>query len=254
MQLRRLWSQNYAFVCVCVCAMQLTTHVHLVVIWDMNSWMYSFSQYQLHKSFAIKKKKDLKPETTSRSYVSSLFNIAPGLRICIRSLLRADWNLSLPANPKRIVDAHPPEEDAGRTHVRRKVWERNLFSATRSNKYFSSGTKPAIRTSFERLSTGLEIISASSLKRHRIFLSEETFPSFTVLWQICMRLYVSTLERVRTHGWTAKLPPEVGVGIHLIDDVTLREWSRGGCWSVDVNPKFSNVLYEICIRYALIRF
>lgn len=40
-----------------------------------------------------------------------------------------------------------------------------------------------------------------------------------------VRVYV---ERVCTHGWTAKLPPEVGVGIHLIDDVTLREWSRGG--------------------------
>lgn len=69
-----------------------------------------------------------------------------------------------------------------------------------------------------------------------------------------MRLYVSR-ERVRTHGWTAKLPPEVGVGIHLIDDVTLREWSRGGCWSVDVNPKFSNVPYEIYVSdYAPVRF
>lgn len=233
-QLWRIWGQNYAFMNVYAQYNWQRMYVWPPYKTRRDSWMYSFS----HISCINHRKKDAKPET-SRSYVSSLFNIAPGLPFVFARCFKRIETSRYRWIPKES-SMHLPEEDTGHTHVPRKVWEKNPFSATRSNKYFSSGTKPAIRP-----------VRVSRRPRDNIGIVVETTQDLSLWRDPFLRLYRPVtdmhafvrvyIERVRTHGWTAKLPPEVGVGIHLIDDVTLWEWSHGGCWSVDVNPKFSNV-------------
>lgn len=169
-----------------VCAMQLTTHVRLVFIWDMNSWMYSFSQYQLHKSFT---KKDAKPKRT-RGRMFHPFSILPldSESVFARCFKRIETSRYRRIPKESSMHIRRRRTQATRMFVAKYGREISFPRRGRIN-IFPAEWSPRYRSS---LSAGLEIISASSLKWHKIFLSEETFPSFTVLWQICMRLYVST--------------------------------------------------------------
>lgn len=94
---------NYAFTCNWRQTLSSSRDISMYV--HMDSQIFSLSEYQLRKSFAKRKRGK---RTISGSFVSPSSNIAPGLpSLYSRSLLQADWNFSLPGNPKRTVDAHP---------------------------------------------------------------------------------------------------------------------------------------------------
>lgn len=210
-----------------LCAMQLTRHVRLVSIRDMDSRMYFFSQYQLRKKKNTNHSQKKMRNQRRRGRTFHPFSILPvdfppyslvassGLKL----LVTGESQKNRCIRPRRTRAVRMFVAKYGREISFPRRGRINIFPAKRSPRY--------VRRS--GLSTGLEIISASSSKRRKIFLSGETslrlYRPVTDMHAF-VRVYI---ERVRTHGWTAKLPPEVGVGIHLIDDVTLREWSRGGC-------------------------
>lgn len=241
----------FIYICDCLCIYARCNWRHTCVGWhtrQKHAHIHEFVNIFL-STISVAKKMRNQTQRQGRMFLSFLFL---DLRVRIRSLLQADWNFSTGEFQKnrrctsvrgeRGVYAKCPSQSMG---------EKSLFPRRGQINIFSNGIRSPwyLRTSlefFDGLRDNIVLGTTRDLSVWRHLSSPLQSCDRYVCVCMCLR-------RTRLYAWLDREAPARGWRWYPLDwrcyAAGMEPWRRLICWC---QPKFSNVLSEKCVCYALI--